>query len=121
MAEVLKGLSGNGLSGFFSKGWNPETDVREFVSILFEIVVHRPAKDEADIPTEGLKFVSEMIKTRLSGEKRRRSSFCDIFQTLKQHDFGIVSGVDSADVLVFVDWGELLEQSRQYKHRNSEC
>jgi hypothetical protein len=113
MTDFLSGLSRNGLSGFSNEGWNPEADVRGFVSILFEIVVGRPVNDEANIPAEVPMFVSEMIKTELSGEKRRQSSFYDIFKTLKQHNFGIVSGVDSAEVLAFVDWVEVIEQSHE--------
>jgi serine/threonine protein kinase len=82
-------LSGNGLSGFSREGCNPEMDIRGFVSILFEIVVGRPAKEEADIPVDVPMFVSEMIKSRLSGEWRRLSSFLDNFETLKQHNFEI--------------------------------
>jgi hypothetical protein len=62
-----------------------------------------------DVPT----FVYEMIKSGLSGEWRRLSSFQNIFETLKQHNFEIVSGVDSAEVLSFVGWVEELEQSRE--------
>jgi hypothetical protein len=47
-------------------------DVREFVSIRFEMVVGHPAKDEADIPKEGPQFVSEMIKTGLSDDNQPR-------------------------------------------------
>jgi hypothetical protein len=47
----------------FCDGWNPETEIRGFISILFEIVVGHPANDEADIPAEVPQFVSEMIKT----------------------------------------------------------
>jgi serine/threonine protein kinase len=111
ITDFLKDLSQNGLSGFSSEEWNPETDIRGFMSILFEIVVGRPANDETDIPAEVPKFVSEMIQTGLSGERRSQPSFCEIFETLKQHDFKIVPGVHPADVLAFVDWVELLEQS----------
>jgi hypothetical protein len=106
-------LSRNGLSGFSREGWDPETDLRGFVSILFEIVVDRLAKDEADIPADVREFVSEMIKSGLSGECRRLSSFQDILETLKQHDFRIVSGVEPAEVLSFGGWVAELEQSRE--------
>jgi hypothetical protein len=73
---------------------------------LFEIVVGRPAKDEAEILADVSRFFSEMIQSRLSVEWRRQSSFRYIFETLKQHDFEIVSGVDSSEVLSVVGWVE---------------
>jgi hypothetical protein len=54
--------------------------------------------------------VSEMIKTGLSSERGRQSSFWNIFETLKQPDFTIMSAIDSANVLALVDWVEFLEQ-----------
>jgi hypothetical protein len=87
-------------------------DIRGFVSILFETVVGRLATDEVDIPTNIPNFVSEMIKTGFSREWRRLSSFRDIFEILKQHNFEIVSGVDSVEVSPFVEWVEFLEHSR---------
>jgi hypothetical protein len=106
-------LSGNGLSDFSNEKWNPEIDIRVFVLILFEIVVGHPANDETDIPADVPMFVCEMIKTGLSGEWRKLSSFLDIFETLKQHNFEIVSGVDSEEVLAFISWVEELEQFRE--------
>jgi hypothetical protein len=53
-------------------------DICAFVSILFEIIVDRPAKDEADIPVDVPKFVCEIIQTGLSSEWRRLSSFLNI-------------------------------------------
>jgi hypothetical protein len=111
MSDFLRDLSGKGISDFSRQRWNAEMDVHGFVSILIEIVVGRPAKDEMDIPTDIPTFVSKMIKTGLSNEWRRLSSFLDIFETLKQHNFEILSGVDSGEVSTFVEWVELLEQS----------
>jgi hypothetical protein len=87
MTDLLCGLSRNNIYDFSREGWNPETDVRG--------------------------FGSGMIKARLSDERRKQSSFCDIFETLKQHNFRIVSGVDLADVLAFVHWIEVIEQFRE--------
>jgi hypothetical protein len=109
--DLLSDLSGNGLSGFSREGWNPETDIRVFMSILFEIVAGCPANDEASVRADIPWFVSEMMG--LSGQSREMTSFCDIFNTLKQHNFAIVSGVDSAEVLAFVDWIEHAEQLRE--------
>jgi hypothetical protein len=111
----LSGLSGNRICGFSNEGWNPETDIRGFVSILFEIAVGRPAKDEAHRPADLPMFVGEMTETGLSSESRRLTSFRKIFETQKQGDFAIVSGVDLADVLTFVDWIEELEQYREWQ------
>jgi serine/threonine protein kinase len=113
ITDFVSCLSGNGLSGFSREGWNPETDVRGFMSILFEIVVGYPAKDDADMPADVPTFVCEMIKSGLSDERKRWSSFRDIFETLERHDFKIVPGVDSAEVLSFVGWVEELEQNRE--------
>jgi hypothetical protein len=113
ITDFLRNLSDRAIRGFSDEGWNPETDIRGFVSILFEIVVGRPPSDEAAVPADVPMFVSEMIEEGLSGEWRRPSSFLDIFETLKEYDFRIVAGVDSAEVLSFVGWVALLEQSRE--------
>jgi hypothetical protein len=57
MTDFSMVLSGNGLSGFSNEGWNPETDVRGSVSILFEIVVGRPVSD-----TDGRLSVGFQVK-----------------------------------------------------------
>jgi serine/threonine protein kinase len=106
-------LSERAICGFSKEGWNPDTDVRGFASLLFEIIVGRPASDEVSVPADVPMFVSDLIEAGLSGKSRRLSSFWDIFETLKRHDFEIVAGVDSADVLSFVGWVEWLEQSRE--------
>jgi hypothetical protein len=49
----------------------------------------------------------------ISGECRRLSSFLDIFETLKQQDFKIWPWVETAEVLSFVGWVEVLEQCRE--------
>jgi hypothetical protein len=113
ITNFLSYLSGNGLSDFSREGWNPEMDIRGFLSILSEIIVGFPVEDEANIPADVPKFVCEMIKSRLSDEWRRQSSFLDIFETLKQNNFGIVSGVDTAEVCAFVGWVEEFEQCRE--------
>jgi hypothetical protein len=113
ITDFLSCLSEDGLSGFSKEGWNPEMDIRGFVSILSEIVINHPAKDEANIPVDVPKFVCEMIKSRFSGEFQRLSSFLNIFKTLKQHDFEIVSGIDTAEVLSSVNWVEALEQCHE--------
>jgi uncharacterized protein YdaT len=82
---------------------------------LFEIIFGHPARlpgisndqmiDHANVPV----FVSEIIATSQSPEWRRRESFHNIFDILKENDFTIMSEVDSADVLSFVNWVESFE------------
>jgi serine/threonine protein kinase len=111
--QITDLLCGQAISGFSGKEWDPQTDIRGFASLLFEIVVGCPASDETNVPDDVPIFVSEMIRAGILSRARRLSSFVQMFQTLKQHDFKIVAGVDSADVLAFVNWVELLEQSRE--------
>jgi hypothetical protein len=113
ITDLLCGLSSRDVYGFSSEGWNPKRDIRGFVSILFEIIVGRPLNDETYITADVPMFVSDMIEAGLSNEKRGLSSFRNIFEILKCHDFRIVPGVGSAEVLTFVDWVEQLEQSRE--------
>jgi hypothetical protein len=94
MTELLRDLSGQGISGFSRERWNPETDIRGFASVLFDILVACPVIDGVNVPANIPRFVSEMIRTRFSREWRRLSSCQDIFEILKQHNFQIVSGVD---------------------------
>jgi hypothetical protein len=47
-----------------------------------------------------------MIEDCLSRESGRRRSFIDLVELLKQHHFGIVGGVDSAEVSAFSEWVE---------------
>jgi hypothetical protein len=61
------------------------------------------------IPTNVPMFVLKLIETGQSPGSRRQQSFNNIFNILKKNDFEIVSGVDSADVLTFVDWVESFE------------
>jgi serine/threonine protein kinase len=113
ITDFLSNLSKRASCGFSKEGWNPDTDVRVFASLLFEIIVGRPASEEVSVPADVPTFVSDRIEAGRSGKSRRLSSFWDIFETLKRHDFEIVAGVDSADVLSFVGWVELLEKSRE--------
>jgi hypothetical protein len=58
-------------------------------------------------------FVMEIIERRLSDDSRRANSFVEIFEILKQNRCEIVAGVDCDEVLKFVSWIELSEQSVQ--------
>jgi hypothetical protein len=101
--------------GFSGNGWLPKTDIREFGLILFEIVIGHPARllgfsnDAVIVCPNVPAFVSEIIATSQSPQLRTKESFHDIFDILKDNDFAIVSGVDSADVLSFVNWVESFE------------
>jgi hypothetical protein len=63
------------------------------------------------LPLEVPMFVSEIIRDELSSNSKWGNSFRDIFDILKQNEFQIVRGVDSAEVSAFVSRVELAEQS----------
>jgi hypothetical protein len=90
-------------------------DVHGFALILFEIIVGYPMMQSGvwngptTVPTNVPMFVLELIEAGQSPGSRRQQTFNDIFDVLKKNDFRIVSGVDSADVLTFVDWVESFE------------
>jgi serine/threonine protein kinase len=117
LSECESSDSGIGMGGFFGEGWSPQGDVRGFALILFEIIVgHLATEAEAaneitTLPLEVPMFVSEIIRRELSSNSESRRSFGDIFDILKQNEFQIVRGVDSAEVSVFVNQIELAEQS----------
>jgi serine/threonine protein kinase len=109
--------SGIGMGGFFGEGWTPKGDVREFAVILFEIIVgHLATEAEAaneitTLPLEVPMFVWEIIKKELSSNSESGKSFGDIFNILKENEFQIIRGVDSAEISTFVNQVELAEQS----------
>jgi hypothetical protein len=107
-------VSDNDIGGFSGVGWTPKIDIRAFASILFEIVVGRPANDQPFVPTYISMFVSEIIKAGLWFECESPGSFCDIFEILLQNYFRIMDGVDSTEVLAFVNWVESVEHLDQY-------
>jgi hypothetical protein len=84
-------------------------DIEAFASILFELLFGHPPQSDSSIPTGIPDFVSRMIKSGLSPVSRMCYSFNDILKILKQNDFGIEDGVDSAEVSRFVDWVESAE------------
>jgi predicted metal-binding protein len=101
---------GKRLGSFSEEGWTWKMDVHGFASILFEIVVGRPAHGEISVPTDIRCFVSRIIETGLSMESDTEYSFHDIFEILKQNEFRIEHGVDSSEVSAFVSWIESAEQ-----------
>jgi hypothetical protein len=100
---------GTKVVGFSRKGWTWEKDIEAFTSILFVVVFGRPPQDEASIPTGIPNFVCKIIKSGLSPISRRNYSFDTILKILKQNDFAIEDGVDSAEVSSFVSWVESAE------------
>jgi serine/threonine protein kinase len=99
------------LGGFSEQRWTPQTDIYGFASILFEIVVGRPANGEGSVPTNIPSFVSRIIKTGLWSKKR--CSFADVLEILKENNFQIEDGVDSAEVFAFISWVESAEQEEK--------
>jgi hypothetical protein len=97
------------LRGFSGEGWTLERDIQAFASILFELVLEHPPHAEAFIPTHIPDFVSMIIKAGLSARSRTRYSFNTILEMLKEHNFQIEDGVDSAEVSAFVKWVESSE------------
>jgi hypothetical protein len=98
-----------------SERWSPDQDVGGFALILFEIIFGYPmmlsgvGNSQIRVPTNVPIFVLELIEAQQSPGSRIHQSFNDIFDILKRNNFGIVSGVDSADVLTFVGWVESFE------------
>jgi hypothetical protein len=107
ITDFFGGLTKQDLCGFSREEWSLYPDMREFASLLFEIVFSRCENEEEAIP----EFVSDIIKAGSSPEMERLPSFHDVFATLKQHQFKIMAGVDSTEVLAFIDWVEFWEES----------
>jgi hypothetical protein len=100
---------GTQLGGFSGTGWTSDKDIQAFASILFELVFGGPSRGEVSIPTAIPDFVSKIIESGLSLTSRRSCSFNTILDILKQNDFKIEDGVDSAEVSAFVSWVESAE------------
>jgi hypothetical protein len=103
------------VGGFSGNRWLPKTDIRGFGSILFEIIFGHSAKlldvsnNQMIVHPNVPVFVSEIIAASQSPTMRTKESFRDVFDILKKNDFAILAGVDSADVLSFVNWVESFE------------
>jgi hypothetical protein len=70
MTDFLSNLSERAKREFSNEGWNPATDVPGFASLLFQIIVGRPASDEVSVPADLPMFVSHLIEAGLSGESK---------------------------------------------------
>jgi hypothetical protein len=66
IGEFLCSLSRTAIRGLSGDWWPPETAIRGFVSVLFQIIVVRGVNDNPDIPAEAPLFVSDMIETGVS-------------------------------------------------------
>jgi hypothetical protein len=97
------------LVGFSGQRWTPARAFQVFASILFEVMFGYPPQDESFIPTDIPDFVSRIIKSGLSPISGEVYSFDTILGILKENDFMIEDGVDSAEVSAFVSWAETAE------------
>jgi hypothetical protein len=97
------------LRGFSGEEWTPKKDIQAFASILFELMFGRPPQGEISIPTGIPAFVSRIIESGLSPISTTYYSFDTILELLKQNNFQIEDGVDSAEVSAFVNWVESTE------------
>jgi serine/threonine protein kinase len=95
---------GTQLVGFSGEGWTAERDIQAFALILYELVFGSPPQSEVSIPMGIPNFVSRIIETGLSPISRRNYSFNTILNILRQNDFEIENGVNSAEVSAFVNW-----------------
>jgi hypothetical protein len=59
-------------------------DIRGFTSLLFEILVGKPANDEQTIPLAVPWFACKMIEAGLSLKMTRIPSFQNVSETLEQ-------------------------------------
>jgi serine/threonine protein kinase len=100
---------GTQLVGISERRWTPEKDIQPFGSILFELVLGGSPHGEASIHAGIPGFVSKIIKLGLSPMSGKCYSFSSILAILKQNNFQIGDGVDSAEVLAFVKWVESAE------------
>jgi hypothetical protein len=105
----MESEDGTQLVGFPRKGWTLEGDIEGFASILFELIFWGTPDGEVFIPTGIPDFVSRIIESGLSLISGRSSSFNTILEILKQNDFWILDGVDSAEISAFVSWVESTE------------
>jgi hypothetical protein len=101
--------SGTQLGGFSTKGWTPERDIQAFASILSELVIRHLPPGEGSIARGIPYFVSTMIESCLCPISSTDYSFDMILNILKQNNFRIEDGVDSAEVSAFVNWVESAE------------
>jgi serine/threonine protein kinase len=100
---------GRGLGIFSGKEWTPKRDIEAFTSILFELMFGYPPQCNSPISTGIPDFVSRIIKSGLSPISETSYSFNIILEILKQNEFQIEDGVDSAEVSAFVNWVESAE------------
>jgi hypothetical protein len=123
-AEVEEEEEETQIGSFSNTRWTPKMDIHAFASILFELVVGRPAKNERSVPRNIPRFVREIIERGLWMKSKREFTFHSIFKRLKQNEFRIEEGIDSAEVSSFVScvfvFAPLHEQSEFADRRSHE-
>jgi serine/threonine protein kinase len=97
------------LVGSSVEGWTSNRDIQVFASILFELMFGGPPESEVSIPTRIPAFVSTITESGLSARSETNYSFNTVLEILKQNNFEIENGVDSAEVSQFVNWVESAE------------
>jgi hypothetical protein len=96
------------VGGFSGECWRPAADVIAFTELLSRIVIGDSAEERgSSLSVPG--FVMKLIESGQSLDPNATLSFVDIFETLKDHDFRILEGVDSKEVSNFVSWIEFSE------------
>jgi hypothetical protein len=68
-----------------------------------------PQRDDLSIPPGIPSFVSTILESGLSARSGTGYSFNTILEILKENNFQIEDGVDSAEVSAFVSWVESAE------------
>jgi hypothetical protein len=107
---VSESEEGRQLRDISGVGWTPERDIQAFASILFEIVVGEPAKNEASVLAHIPAFVSKILESGFRCTSESIYSFHDILEILKVNSFQIEEYVDSVEVAAFVSLVESAEQ-----------
>jgi serine/threonine protein kinase len=97
------------VAGNSGEHFNARADVQGFAQILSQIVIGSSTMDiggRGRVPS----YVWNLIESELSPDMSSNVSFNVFFETLKQHKFKILEGVDSHEVSQFVAWIEWSEQ-----------
>jgi hypothetical protein len=112
------------IKGFSGDEWTPQVDIQAFLSLLTELVIVDGVMLPKDGNCEGIvnprvpEYIFEMIDKNRS-DSAGEYSVDYIISTLKAIKFEIVAGVDSAEVLAFVEWVEKFEESTEINNFSS--
>jgi hypothetical protein len=94
---------------FSEEHWTPMADICASAEILSVIAVGASdvqSECDSNVPT----FVSRIIETGLFPGTRTKESMVNIFNTLRDNRFKVVSGVDYDEVIAFINWVESSER-----------